>query len=210
MSSEAFASTSSHELCDVLRIVPLDVITANIWANCNRRDRGHLRQTSKAALQVCNLLRTSLCLTYTVRGEHSQAWNTQFAQRITFLGRLPRLTSLQLHDGPDESSLVFLLTLCGDATQGRVTRLTLEGRHLSIATTRVVRLICPNLHRLDLDRSTVWLPSTAALCGNLIEPLLDLPLTHVSSGHQTSTCACVCHAGQQQCNVLCCLMHVKK
>lgn len=198
---------SLHDLCDVLLLLPLDIVTDNVWnvltdrnkerkSICLRRfdgGRGHLalRQTSKPVLQLCNLLVTSLNLkdsssapgsSQIPDAEKQEAWDLEAARRAAFLARLPRLSSLQLSKWPCETALTTLLTLYGGATQNRVTHLTLDGDLMSPGTMRAVRLACPNLHWLHLTCNRIQvLKASAAVSGNLLKPLVNLPLTHVSS-----------------------------
>lgn len=67
------------------------------------------------------------------------------------MGRLPRLTSLNVVGWPDNTALVTVLQQYGSATQGHKQRLSLCGESVFCAAMRAAHLACPGLTQLNLE-----------------------------------------------------------
>lgn len=181
----------TYGLFDVLEMLPVDVVERNLMPHSwNRRERACFRQVCGQALRLTDLLTSEMDLTHGA-GDHAvqpsmdqqlECWLQEAAQRSVCLGRLQRLTSLNLRVKGSESAVLSLLSHYGSATQGRLTRLMLRDATLSAATMSAICQACPKLQQLDLISCSGFasLPEDALQPKDLL-PLLDLPLTEVSS-----------------------------
>lgn len=187
--------TENHTLYDILDLVPLDVVQLNIWNKISDVNHCSFRLTCQHALRLADACIThvhfedshqdgtpfigSLPLVQSCDGQ-VDAWHLEAAQRSAFLARLKHLNHLHLSSWPSEAALLALLTLYSRCAHSQFTRLTLTG-HVSLTTTSSISQTYPKLQQLQLVCTSANLHTSGELEGDLLLPLLDLPLTHVSA-----------------------------
>lgn len=178
----------SANIIDVFQILPMDVVTENVWKLLDREASRALRQSCKQArawvdtyvimaVALSDERSASRFLPSQMRQLSLEAWHADVEQRASFLGRLSGLRVLKLTTWPSPAALATLLGRYGDSTKGRIINLELLGAHLDTAATSSVQAAFPGLQSL---RMTCFSESRAnAVEGDLLWPLRNLALIKV-------------------------------